>query len=79
MISFDKAKAIASENYPGAEVVQAFLYKNRFYVFEFYNGTKSYDSPYVSVSRENGMARAISPLDDLDGFFSDLENHQLEV
>jgi hypothetical protein len=73
------AKSVASERYPGAEVVQAFVYKKRFYIFEFFSGKKSHDSPYVCVSMVNGKARPISPLEDLDGFFYDMEHNQLEV
>ena len=79
MISYEAAKAVASERYPSAEVVQAFMYKKRFYIFEFFNGQKSHDSPYVCVSKDTGKARPISPLEDLDGFFYDMEHNQLEV
>lgn len=79
MTTYETAKAVASQFYPGAEVVQAFVYKKRMFVFEFFNGKKSHDSPYVCVSRDTGKARAISPLEDFDSFFYDMEHNQLEV
>lgn len=79
MITYETAKTVASEYYPGAEIVQAFLYKKHHYVFEFFNGIKSHDSPYVCVDIGTGKARPISPLEDFDSFFYDMDHNQMEV
>lgn len=80
MISLDKARQIIAKAHPKDKVEQVFEYRKQFYVFELKDKEETtYDSPFYLVSKITGKLTSFIPTEDLDGFFSDMENHQLGV
>lgn len=79
MITVDDAMNRVAEYYPDSEIIQGFIYKHQFYVFELFNGRVTHDSPFVSVTRNTGKLALVNPTEDIDRFFSDKERHRLEV
>lgn len=80
MITPEKAVSIVRKKYPKGDLYNAFLYKNRFYIFRLQEGPKpTLGSTYLSVNNRTGVLTSTVPTIDLKGFFTDMKEHPIDV